>query len=108
MAAIAFGDLASAVLAVIAALLLHYRMPTAITVAWLVNIVTSLDSLLSEGNKQLYKFIGQRVRATGMAVDKADPMELSMPVGETNKLSVKVEGWIQVSDDREYLPGRNC
>ncbi len=45
----------------------------------------------AEGNKQLYKFIGQRVRATGTAVDKAEPMELSMPVGEKNKLSVRVD-----------------
>jgi|SRR5215468_389423 len=46
----------------------------------------------AEGNKQLYSFIGQRVRAKGTALDKAEPMELSMPVGEQNKLSVKVEG----------------
>lgn len=46
----------------------------------------------SKGNKELYRFIGQRVRATGTAVDKTEPMELSMPVGEKNKLSVKVEG----------------
>lgn len=50
----------------------------------------------AEGNKQLYKFIGQRVRATGTAVEKAEPMELSMPVGEKNKLSVRVEGGYKV------------
>lgn len=33
-----------------------------------------------------------RVRATGSAADKTEPMELSMPVDEKNKLSVKVEG----------------
>jgi hypothetical protein len=32
------------------------------------------------------------VRATGTAVEKAEPMELSMPVEEKNKLSAKVEG----------------
>lgn len=46
----------------------------------------------SKGNNELDKFIGRRVRATGNALDQADPMELSMPVGEKNKLSVKVEG----------------
>ena len=46
----------------------------------------------AEGNKQLYNFIGHRVQAKGTAVDKTEPMELSMPVGEKNKLSVKVEG----------------
>jgi hypothetical protein len=45
MAAIAYGDLASAVLAVIAALFLHYRWGGAIAVAWLVNIATSVDWL---------------------------------------------------------------
>jgi uncharacterized pyridoxamine 5'-phosphate oxidase family protein len=50
----------------------------------------------AEGNKQLYKFIGQRVHTTGTAVDKSEPMVLSMPVGEKNKLSVKVEGGYRV------------
>jgi hypothetical protein len=45
MEAIAYGDLASAVLAVIAAVFLHYRLSGAIGVAWIVNIVMSLDWL---------------------------------------------------------------
>jgi hypothetical protein len=45
MEAIAYGDLASAVLAVIAAVFLHYRWSGAIGVAWIVNIVMSLDWL---------------------------------------------------------------
>jgi hypothetical protein len=45
MAAIAYGDLGSAVLAVIAALFLRYRWSGAIGVAWAVNIATSLDRL---------------------------------------------------------------
>jgi hypothetical protein len=45
MRGIAYGDLGSAVLAVIAAVLLHYRWSGAIAVAWAVNIVTSLDWL---------------------------------------------------------------
>ena len=43
MKAIAYGDLASAVLAIVAALFLYYRWRGAIGVAWIVNIVTSLD-----------------------------------------------------------------
>ena len=45
MAAIAYGDLASAVLAVVAAVFLRYRWSGAIAVAWFVNVVTSLDWL---------------------------------------------------------------
>jgi len=45
MAAIAFGDLASAVLALLAALFLRYRWSGALGVAWIVNIVTSIDWL---------------------------------------------------------------
>jgi hypothetical protein len=45
MAAIAYGDLASAVLALIAAFFLHYRVQGAIAIAWLVNILTALDWL---------------------------------------------------------------
>jgi len=45
MATIAYGDLASAVLAVIAAMFLYYKWAAAIGVAWIVNILTSLDWL---------------------------------------------------------------
>jgi hypothetical protein len=45
MAAIAYGDLGSAVLALVAALFLRYRWSGAIGVAWIVNIVTSVDWL---------------------------------------------------------------
>jgi len=47
MAAIAYGDLASAVLALAAALFLHYRIAGALWVAWFVNIATSLDWMYS-------------------------------------------------------------
>ncbi len=43
MAAIAYGDVASAGLALFAALFLYYRWPSAVAVAWAVNVVTSLD-----------------------------------------------------------------
>ena len=45
MAAIAYGDLASASLAVGAAVFLHHRLRGAIAVAWAVNVLTSLDWL---------------------------------------------------------------
>jgi hypothetical protein len=43
MAAIVYGDLGSAVLALMAAVCLRYRWRRAIGVAWIVNIVTSID-----------------------------------------------------------------
>jgi len=45
MSAIAFGDLASAVLALAAAAFLRYRWSGAIAVAWIVNVATSIDWL---------------------------------------------------------------
>ena len=45
MAGIAYGDLASAILALIAVVFLHYRWPGALAVAWFVNVATSLDWL---------------------------------------------------------------
>ena len=43
METIAYGDLASAVLAIIAAAFLYYHWPRALAMAWIVNAVTSLD-----------------------------------------------------------------
>ena len=45
MNTIVYGDLASAMLAVVAALFLYYELSGAIAVAWIVNILTSLDWL---------------------------------------------------------------
>jgi hypothetical protein len=45
MAGIAYGDLGSAILALIAVVFLRYRWGGAVSVAWLVNTVTSLDWL---------------------------------------------------------------
>src|SRR5262252_3841146 len=45
MAAIAYGDLISAVLALVTALLLRHRVRGAIAIAWLVNIAMTLDWL---------------------------------------------------------------
>ena len=59
MAAIAYGDLASAILALVAALFLHHRVQGAIAVAWVVNVVTSLDWLYASflaASNQLAKY----------------------------------------------------
>jgi len=45
MAAIAYGDLGSALLAPVAAVFLYYRFRGAVAVAWAVNGITSLDWL---------------------------------------------------------------
>jgi len=45
MATIAYGDLASAILALVAVVFLRYRWAGSIAVAWLVNILASLDWL---------------------------------------------------------------
>jgi len=45
MATIAWGDLGSAILALVAALFLRYRWSGAIAIAWLVNVLTSIDWL---------------------------------------------------------------
>jgi len=62
-------------------------------------IVNDADKKLyfaADGNASLTAHIGERVRATGTAEEKTDPMELSMPVGEKNKLSVRVDGGYEV------------
>lgn len=62
-------------------------------------IISASDGKLyfpAGGNKELYDHIGQRVSATGTIVDKTDPMKLSMPVGDTNTLSVQVDGGYRV------------
>src|SRR5262249_36144149 len=45
MATIAYGDLASALLALAAAVCLYYRIPGAIGIAWIVNAVMAADWL---------------------------------------------------------------
>jgi hypothetical protein len=45
IATIAYGDLACAVLALVAALSLYFRIPGAIGIAWVVNTVMALDWL---------------------------------------------------------------
>jgi hypothetical protein len=46
----------------------------------------------ADGNQQLKTLLNSRVRASGTVVEKHDPMELKMPVGDKNQMVVRVEG----------------
>jgi hypothetical protein len=46
----------------------------------------------ADGNQRLRSLLNARVRASGTVVEKHDPMELKMPVGEKNQMVVRVEG----------------
>ena len=43
-------------------------------------------------SKALLPHLHQRVRVTGQSVKRAEPLQLEMPVGDTQKMSVRVEG----------------
>ena len=57
-------------------------------------IVNEADGQLyfAADGKQLLKFHHKRVKATGTSVRKTEPMELKMPVGKSNEMTVKVTG----------------
>jgi hypothetical protein len=46
----------------------------------------------ADGNQRLKSLLHARVRASGAVVEKHDPMELKMPVGDKNQMVVRVEG----------------
>ena len=46
----------------------------------------------ADGNQRLKSLLNARVHASGTVVEKHDPMELKMPVGEKNQMVVRVEG----------------
>jgi hypothetical protein len=46
----------------------------------------------ADGNERLKPFLNARVRISGSVTDEHDPMELKMPVGDTNQMVVRVEG----------------
>ena len=48
--------------------------------------------LSADGNQRLKSLLNARVRASGPVVEKHDPMELKMPVGDKNQMVVRVEG----------------
>jgi hypothetical protein len=62
MSRIAYGDLVSAILALVAVMFLHYGWPGALAVAWVVNIVGSLDwlyaSFLAASNQLVTHYLG--------------------------------------------------
>ena len=46
----------------------------------------------ADGNQRLKSLLNARVRASGNVVEKHDPMELKMPVGDKNQMVVRMEG----------------
>jgi parallel beta-helix repeat protein len=46
----------------------------------------------ADGNQRLKSLLNARVRALGIVVEKHEPMELKMPVGDKNQMVVRVEG----------------
>ena len=46
----------------------------------------------ADGNERLKSLLNARVRASGTVVEKREPMELKMPVGDKNQMVVRVEG----------------
>lgn len=46
----------------------------------------------ADGNQRLKSLLNARVRASGTVLEKHDPMELKMPVGDKNQMVVRVEG----------------
>src|SRR5258708_17464476 len=46
----------------------------------------------ADGNQRLKSLLNARVRASGTVVEKHEPMELKMPVGDKNQMVVRVEG----------------
>jgi hypothetical protein len=46
----------------------------------------------ADGNERLKSLLNARVRASGSVVEKHDPMELKMPVGDKNQMVVRLEG----------------
>ena len=53
------------------------------------------------GTKLLLPYLHKRVRVSGRAVKKSEPLTIEMPVGETNKMSVRVDGgYLALTVDR--------
>jgi len=46
----------------------------------------------ADGNQRLKSLLNARVRASGNVVEKQDPMEMKMPVGDKNQMVVRIEG----------------
>jgi hypothetical protein len=53
------------------------------------------------GTKLLLPYLHKRVRVSGRAVKKSEPLMLEMPVGEGNKMSVRLDGgYLALTVDR--------
>ena len=53
------------------------------------------------GTKLLLPYLHQHVRVSGHAVKKSEPLALEMPVGDANKMSVRLEGgYLALTVDR--------
>lgn len=53
------------------------------------------------GTKLLLPYLHKRVRVSGRAVQRSEPLTLEMPVGETNKMSVRLDGgYLALTVDR--------
>ena len=53
------------------------------------------------GTKLLLPYLHKRVRVSGRAVEKSEPLTLEMPVGEGNKMSVRLDGgYLALTVDR--------
>lgn len=63
----------------------------------------------ADGNQRLKSLLNARVRASGTVVEKHDPMELKMPVGDKNQMVVRIEGgYKQIAiQSLEKIPARN-
>ena len=61
----------------------------------------------ADGNQRLKSLLNARVRVSGSVIEKHDPMELKMPVGEKNQMVVRVEGRYRLIEIRTLtkLPG---
>lgn len=46
----------------------------------------------ADGNQRLKTLLNARVRASGTVLEKHDPMELKMPIGDKNQMVVRLEG----------------
>jgi hypothetical protein len=46
----------------------------------------------ADGNQRLKALLNAHVRASGTVVEKHEPMQLKMPVGDKNQMVVRVEG----------------
>jgi hypothetical protein len=65
----------------------------------------------ADGNTQLKVLLNAHVRATGTVVEKSEPMELKMPVGEKDQMIVRIEGGyrqITIQAPEKIPPAKLC